>query len=326
MARQMKSLGCPYPAGYVLIVFLALAPSILAQSPVLEVRVADTTALEGQTDAVIPIYMRNYQDTIAAFEVTLTSDHPDVLEFQLDSLATEGTLVSSWQFLSIAEVAADTVEIKAIANTINPPYTPGIGYPQFGDIPLVKVLANVGAVPDTTQTPSIAISIIRDYHDFCFSDERGNTIGLRYDTVYDTTYYVCTEWEPGPEEDSTCVNWEEVAGPPADSVAIYISYKNHYIDSTLVYIFDGSLTLLECCQLPGDADRSGNLNLLDATYIISYLYKNGPAPVCYPEADFNCDCTINILDARCLIIYIYQIGEPCTRCTCEEWQAACGGK
>jgi hypothetical protein len=30
----------------------------------------------------------------------------------------------------------------------------------------------------------------------------------------------------------------------------------------------------------GDADGNNNLNLIDATYLINYLYKNGPEPVC----------------------------------------------
>jgi hypothetical protein len=269
--------------------------------------------------------MRNYEDTIAAFEITLTSNHPEFLEFQTDSLVTAGTLVAGWQLISLYETGPDTLEIRGMANTVNPPYTPGVGYPQFGDIPLVKVLADIGHTPDTGQTQSITINIIRDFHDFCFSDERGNTIGLSYDTVYDTIYYICTVWEPGPGEDSTCANWEEVEGPPADSTAIETYYINHQIDTAQVHINNGSLTLLECCQLPGDADGNGILNILDVTRVINYLYRNGPVPECLAEADFNCDCRLNLLDAKCLITYIYETVEPCEGCSCEEWQSICNG-
>jgi parallel beta-helix repeat protein len=62
----------------------------------------------------------------------------------------------------------------------------------------------------------------------------------------------------------------------------------------------------------GDANRDSTLNIFDITYIISYLYLEGPAP--WPEhaADANCDLVINIFDITHLINYLYRDGdEPC---------------
>jgi len=63
-----------------------------------------------------------------------------------------------------------------------------------------------------------------------------------------------------------------------------------------------------CCDVPGDANNNGAVNILDVTYLINYLYKSGPAPVCDDEADANGNSAINILDATYLINYLYKDG------------------
>ena len=58
----------------------------------------------------------------------------------------------------------------------------------------------------------------------------------------------------------------------------------------------------------GDVNDSGDINILDITYLINYLYRAGPAPP-YPEAaDVNFDGTINIMDITYLINYLYRGG------------------
>ncbi|MEW5924300.1 MAG: S8 family serine peptidase [Candidatus Zixiibacteriota bacterium] len=65
--------------------------------------------------------------------------------------------------------------------------------------------------------------------------------------------------------------------------------------------------LLAVCR--GDVDNSGQINILDATYLITYLYQGGPAPE--PDvviADAKCDRAVNILDATYIIQYLYNGG------------------
>jgi hypothetical protein len=61
----------------------------------------------------------------------------------------------------------------------------------------------------------------------------------------------------------------------------------------------------------GDADNSGAINLLDATYLVNYLYKEGPEPE-YPGAgDPDASGGTNILDVTYIINYLYKDGpEP----------------
>jgi uncharacterized protein (TIGR02145 family) len=66
----------------------------------------------------------------------------------------------------------------------------------------------------------------------------------------------------------------------------------------------------------GDVDNSGTMNILDITYLISYVYKNGPEPDCGTSfigecGDVNNSGAINILDITYLINYVYKGGpEP----------------
>ncbi|PKK84947.1 MAG: hypothetical protein CVT49_01980 [candidate division Zixibacteria bacterium HGW-Zixibacteria-1] len=67
--------------------------------------------------------------------------------------------------------------------------------------------------------------------------------------------------------------------------------------------------------IPGDADNSGNVNLLDITFLINYLYKGGAAPAIPNAVDADGSCAINLLDASYLITYMYRGGsDPLPGC------------
>ncbi|PKK82522.1 MAG: hypothetical protein CVT49_13290 [candidate division Zixibacteria bacterium HGW-Zixibacteria-1] len=63
-----------------------------------------------------------------------------------------------------------------------------------------------------------------------------------------------------------------------------------------------------CDFVCGDANGDGNINILDATFLIGYLYKGGPAPDPTIAADANGSGSINILDVTYLINYLYKGG------------------
>jgi hypothetical protein len=60
--------------------------------------------------------------------------------------------------------------------------------------------------------------------------------------------------------------------------------------------------------LPGDADNNQLVNIFDISYIISFLYYDGPAPKNKSAADVNGDCAINALDISYLVSFLYQQG------------------
>lgn len=57
----------------------------------------------------------------------------------------------------------------------------------------------------------------------------------------------------------------------------------------------------------GDVDNNNQFNILDISFLINYLYKNGtdPDPV-VAVADFDCSGGINVLDISALINYLYK--------------------
>ncbi|MEW5797305.1 MAG: dockerin type I domain-containing protein, partial [Candidatus Zixiibacteriota bacterium] len=63
----------------------------------------------------------------------------------------------------------------------------------------------------------------------------------------------------------------------------------------------------------GDANADGSVNILDVTYIIAYLYRQGPAPDPLLSADVDGSGGVTILDVNYLITYIYRSG-PAPHC------------
>jgi len=58
----------------------------------------------------------------------------------------------------------------------------------------------------------------------------------------------------------------------------------------------------------GDANGDGDLNIGDAVYLITYIFKGGSAPDPLDAGDPNCDAAVNIGDAVYLINYIFKSG------------------
>jgi hypothetical protein len=76
---------------------------------------------------------------------------------------------------------------------------------------------------------------------------------------------------------------------------------------------DWSLTrnfTTEITWICGDVNNDGIINIFDISYIIAYLYVEGPPPAVPNTADVNNDGEINIFDATYLIAFLYQAGEP----------------
>jgi len=50
------------------------------------------------------------------------------------------------------------------------------------------------------------------------------------------------------------------------------------------------------------------VNALDVTYLINFLYKQGPQPPCFSQGDCNGNGIINALDVTYLINFLYKHG------------------
>lgn len=64
--------------------------------------------------------------------------------------------------------------------------------------------------------------------------------------------------------------------------------------------------------LCGDANGDLTVNIGDAVYLVTYIFKGGPAPDPVESGDANCDGSTNIGDAVYLVTYIFKGGPaPC---------------
>ncbi|SYZ71806.1 exported hypothetical protein [Candidatus Zixiibacteriota bacterium] len=388
MSFSPRSLKLSRLFAVAILLLLAGVSSGFAQIyPDLEVEVRDTTAYPGTQNSVISVYMRNYADTVAGFELWLQLSRTDRAIFQtnidtvidttyyrctqwngstcldtviaswywvctqysgstcvdssyqlgyyrctnyhlpdsvcLDSVwvpgydwrvidtqvvhtgnfDTTGTLISGWEYIQSRSLGGSGYDIKitAQANTAPPPYHKGIGFPQYGTKPLIKLLADVYPLPDSVLDRTVKIAIqAHNLDNFSFSRQDGSSIGVISYYVPDTSWFVCQAWDG-----SNCLLWEKVQGPPADSFHVD-SLLTGKLDSTKVALFDGTLSILQ--GLCGDVNNNGVINILDVSYLINFLYKHGPALPNPYLADCNGKAGLNILDVSYIINFIYKHG------------------
>ena len=163
-------------------------------------------------------------------------------------------------------------------------------------------------IPDNQTDRTVGIYIQADNLDhFAFSDPRGNSIGVGSDTVQDTSWYNCVNWN---EDSSLCFFWEEIPEGPADSFYCCDTFVYATISPEVVNISHGSLTVNgpPAC---GDFNGDGNINIIDVTGIIGYLYQGGQPPAFPNKVDVDSSGVINLLDITYLINYLYGGGpEP----------------
>ncbi len=67
----------------------------------------------------------------------------------------------------------------------------------------------------------------------------------------------------------------------------------------------------------GDVDGSGSINVADLTYLVSYLFKGGPAPTPLESGDVNCSGGVDVADVTYLVAYLFQSGTA----PCYYWQS-----
>ncbi|MBN4076264.1 hypothetical protein JYT16_00955 [Gemmatimonas aurantiaca] len=63
-----------------------------------------------------------------------------------------------------------------------------------------------------------------------------------------------------------------------------------------------------CCNTPGDADRSGAVTIGDVTHLLNMIFVGGPQPCCMDESDSNGDSATTIGDVTYVISHIFSAG------------------
>ncbi len=98
----------------------------------------------------------------------------------------------------------------------------------------------------------------------------------------------------------------EIAGMPTEMTTGALTIE--VSDCGIPALTDSGDFNLVISYLCGDANGDGNINILDIIYLISFVYKGGPAPSPFGSGDVNATQTINILDITYMIAFLYQGG------------------
>lgn len=97
------------------------------------------------------------------------------------------------------------------------------------------------------------------------------------------------------------------------SQAITVS-RPGYVSVDTVVVMNQAQTLAVTLEpiyfTRGDANFDGALNIGDAVYIITYVFRNGPSPRPFYAGDVNSDGAINVGDAVYLVNYLFRQGPP----------------
>jgi hypothetical protein len=65
----------------------------------------------------------------------------------------------------------------------------------------------------------------------------------------------------------------------------------------------------------GDVNNDSRIDAIDITYLINYLFKEGPPPVPVSDmADANCNKKVSVADTVYLINYLFKGGPPPSLC------------
>ena len=125
--------------------------------------------------------------------------------------------------------------------------------------------------------------------------------------------------------------FDETTGLPLRDVSVIIleSADTSVTGSDGYYYFpniaDGSYTLLvggsnykplilnsvplgSCCQLRGNLNDLGTIDITDLTYLVSYMFRGGPPPLCFEHGDVNASGAIDVVDLTALVDYMFRSG------------------
>jgi len=248
--------------------------------------------------------------------------HIDTIDILIGNFDTVGTRLSGWELVSSVSLTGSGTDINVVAladNTpVGGPFRPGLVPPFNSAIPLLKLNADVFAIPDTMQDRTVNLLVqYQVLNHISFSRPNGTSIGIGYTPFLDSNLFVCTSWAG-----ETCLIWDRTSLPPYDSLEV-VPDSIPFLDTNKVIIQHGSLTIEEappwvCGNVNGSPN--GAVNVVDVTYLVNYLFKGGPPPIpvlivgnvnCTPGPGFN----VNVVDLTYLVNYLFRGGPiPCAAC------------
>lgn len=174
----------------------------------------------------------------------------------------------------------DHFGISYIAQNILPDFTGATGVDGWPDLTVRNEEHYLGILPNIDIfTAAPGAEVIYTFDSYSGNPFYGNKpVGIAFDTHHGKRvilgfplYYLTEE----------------------SAQALVVRVMEYFAEETVLY---------------GDVNGDWSVNILDVTYLINYLYRDGAQPPDMNNADPNGSCAVNILDATYLISYLYRSG------------------
>jgi hypothetical protein len=182
------------------------------------------------------------------------------------------------------------------------------------------VVSNPGLRPMIVVAYSPVNIIITDPDGLQFGkDEYGNLINeisgaTYYEDPHDSVvidnpkignYDIGFIGEVGSGEEATFSSIIKVDGLQEETIAADATAPDAGVTASFGYTVEEGYNYIN-----GDANRDETVNIMDAVYLVEYVFRGGMAPDPEPSGDANCNGVVNIEDAVYLINYIFKGGPP----------------
>lgn len=109
------------------------------------------------------------------------------------------------------------------------------------------------------------------------------------------------------------IPWGVTGGPNPIVIQPVGSKMPLFLSSCLTYTpgsVDGAVSLSCCNGITGDIDGSPDqlMTILDVTFLVDYLFREGAEPECLDEANVDGEMGIDVLDITYLVAFLFQSG------------------
>lgn len=178
-----------------------------------------------------------------------------------------------------------------------------IGNAQVEVTVVVKNNQFINTAPDTPATPggpTLAVSGSNVTLTATTTDPDDQNLWY----MFDFTNMVYSDWI-GPFASGEEGTFEYAWSSPGDDFPYRVKAKDEYGDETGWSPYNHIDVVRR-----GDANGDGSVNIGDAVFLITYIFKSGAAPDPIDRGDANCDLTVNVGDAVFIINFIFGGGPP----------------
>ena len=307
--RCLLSRRCLVVGLFAALLFLSSAPTKGETAPSVEFSL-DTAYSFGGQPARMAVYVANYFDSLAGFQLLFQLDRPGVCSLKV-AVDTAGCLLSGWPSVEVRHLGSNPYNLQLVALAGSLEGGPQSPIPiQAGDIPLCYLTAQPYDDLDTLFDTEAHVDLILSSLDqFGLSDPSGNSIGVVNVEVLDTVFYRCLEYVDG-----VCFNWLQVSSPPYDT-ATYFLDTIPILDTSQVKVTQRGYVGIVTWKC-GDFNGDQTVNLTDVTLLVNYLFGAGSPPPRIAPMDVASPCglQLNLTDLTRLVMSLFQNGGPLTCC------------